>query len=131
MKAHFRVLGGRITLELEGGTQKELFAAIADAQDVFDADTVCGLCNGQDLRFQVRHIEGNAFYELACRGCTARLTFGQHKEGGTLYPKRGEGNRGWAKFQRPTETPSPRAAAGAAAPQLPRQLPRYPFPPDR
>lgn len=126
MKAHFRVLGGRITLELEGGTQKELFAAIADAQDVFDADRSCGLCNDENLRFKVRIIEGNAFYELTCSGCGARLQFGQHREGGTLYPKRAEGNRGWAKFQRPTETPAGRAAAGAGA-----RSPRYPYPPDR
>lgn len=108
MKAHYRVLGGRVTLELEGGTQKELFAAIAQAQEVFDADQACGMCEDQNLKFQVRNIEGNAFYELACRGCGAKLEYGQHKDNRTLYPKRGEISRGWKKFQRP---PDARAAA--------------------
>ena len=63
----------------------------------------------------------NDFYELRCVGCNAKLVFGQHKKGETIFPKRHWNslsdkekeqrgpepkngylsNNGWFKWQKP------------------------------
>ena len=104
MKAHYRTANGRITIEVEGGTQKELFKAVADVQEVFDADARCGDCQSADIAFRVREVDDNQYYELHCRNCQARLSFGQHKQGGTLFAKRVDDQKnplpkgGWRKY---------------------------------
>ena len=60
--------------------------------------------NKTNFRFVVRNVDGNDYYELRCNDCGAVLAFGQHKKGGTLFPKRkdDEGNylpnKGWHKW---------------------------------
>ena len=54
----------------------------------FTSEEKCGLCGSNNLRFVVRNVEGNDYYELRCVDCGALLAFGQHKKGGTLFPKR-------------------------------------------
>jgi hypothetical protein len=66
MKAHYRTRNGRIVVEVQAETQKGLFKAIAEAQSVFEADERCGLCLSDDIRFTVRSIDGNDYYELTC-----------------------------------------------------------------
>lgn len=108
MKAHFRTRNNRITFEIEGDTQKALFRGIAELQQVFEADDTCGVCNSADIRFCVRVIEDNEYYELRCQACDGQLSFGQHKKGGSLFAKRRDkdnnilGNRGWYKYHRKT-----------------------------
>ena len=52
----------------------------------------------------VRSVEGNDYYELRCGNCGGILSFGQHKKGGTLFPKRKDDNnnylpnKGWHKW---------------------------------
>ena len=101
------------------GEQKEIFAQIAEFQDVFN-NTECGLCGGDQIRFVVRGAKTKQgkdveYYEIRCvdRGCRARLSFGQSLDLKTIFPKRkdDEGgylpNNGWTVYQSPTEAAPP------------------------
>lgn len=104
MKVKYKV-GDRLEFELEGSGQKEIFKELATIQEIF-AEEKCGLCSSTNLRFVVRNVDSNDYYELRCNDCGAVLAFGQHKKGGTLFPKRkdDEGNwlpnKGWHKWQK-------------------------------
>jgi len=106
MKAHYRTKSGRISFEVEAQTFKQLFQAIAETQEVFEADTNCGCCNSANIRFRVRSAQDNEFYEIYCEDCTATLSFGQTRQGNKLYAKRKDNdgtpipNRGWRVWRR-------------------------------
>lgn len=95
----------KLTFELEGSGQKEIFKELAVIQEIF-AEEKCGLCSSSNLKFIVRNVEGNDYYELRCSECGAILAFGQHKKGGTLFPKRKDDNgtilpnKGWHKWSK-------------------------------
>jgi DNA-directed RNA polymerase subunit RPC12/RpoP len=105
MKAKYKV-GDKLEFELDGAGQKELFKEIANIQEIF-GEAKCGVCGSENIRFVVRVVDDNEYYELRCMDCGAVLGFGQHKKGGTLFPKRkdAEGNwlenRGWYKYKPP------------------------------
>lgn len=106
MKAILRTGGGRLSFEITGEKVKDVFKEIAQIQEVFDAESKCGVCGSQDLRFLARRVDKYDFYELQCtkQGCRARFAFGQAKEGGALFPKRKVDGKwlphgGWAKYQ--------------------------------
>jgi len=113
MKATF---GNEIKVEVEGGTQIELFENIATAQEIFGI-TECGACHSKEIRFVVRKVtkqEKNKtkeyrYHELHCQKCRARLAFGLHQEGSTMFPKRKDEtgnylpNNGWSKYEKPKE----------------------------
>lgn len=92
-----------LTFEVDGADQKEIFEKLASVGEVF-GESNCGQCGKTNIRFRVREIEGNKYYELKCADCGAILAFGAHKKGGTLFPKRkdNEGNyiknKGWTKW---------------------------------
>ena len=86
MKVSYKA-SDKLTFELESPGQKELFKDLALIQEIFSEEK-CGLCGSTNLRFVVRNVEGNDYYEVRCADCGAILTFGQHKKGGTLFPKR-------------------------------------------
>ena len=98
-------IGDKLEFELDGAGQKELFKELAAIQEIFGEET-CGLCGSKNLKFIVRNVEGNDYFELRCGDCGAILAFGQHKKGGTLFPKRKDdnnnwlANRGWHKWQK-------------------------------
>jgi len=102
MKLRYKV-GDRLEFELDGAGQKEVFKELAAIQEIFGEES-CGLCKSKNLKFIVRNVEGNDYFEIRCGDCGAILSFGQHKKGGTLFPKRkdDEGNylpnRGWHKW---------------------------------
>lgn len=106
MKLNYRV-SDRLSFELEGEGQKEIFKELASIQEIF-GEEACGLCKSHNLRYVVRNVDGNDYYELRCADCGAILAFGQHKKGGTLFPRRKDDdgkwlpNRGWHKY-----TPKP------------------------
>ena len=102
MKVNYKV-GDRLEFELEGAGQKELFKELASIQEIFGEEQ-CGMCGNSNIKFVVRNVDGNDYFELRCANCGAILSFGQHKKGGTLFPKRKDEsgnylpNKGWHKY---------------------------------
>lgn len=108
MKVNYTTQSGNIKVELSGDDQKAIFNEIAKFQEVFE-ETVCVKCGSHNVRFVVRTVDDNDYYELRCRDCGARLAFGVNKKGGTLFPKRKDAdgnwlpNNGWVKWNPKTE----------------------------
>lgn len=102
MKVKYNTKNTRLQVEIEGNSAKEIFKQLAEFQEVFDEDK-CGLCGSQNLKFVCRTVDGNDFFEIKCLKCFGKLAFGQHKTGGSLFPKRkidGEyKNQGWYKWE--------------------------------
>lgn len=94
----------KLSFELEGSGQKEIFKELSTLQEIF-SESSCGMCKGENLKYVVRNVEDNDYYEIRCTSCGATLSFGQHKKGGTLFPKRKDGdgnwmkNNGWYKYE--------------------------------
>jgi hypothetical protein len=87
MKLTYSNPTSRIQIEAEVPDAKTAFETVAEVQELFD-EKACGACQSNDIRCDVRTAQGFRFYQLKCRGCSARLDFGQHQEGGTLFAKR-------------------------------------------
>jgi len=108
MKLTYQV-NNKLTFELEGDGQKEIFKELSAIQEIFSEES-CGLCKSTNLKYVVRNVDGNDYYELRCADCGAILAFGQHKKGGTLFPRRKDDdgkwlpNRGWHKYVPNTST---------------------------
>lgn len=108
MKVNYSTGNGRLSVELNAETQTDLFEQLAYFQEVF-GETGCGKCGSENLRFQVRSVEDNLYYELRCLDCGAKLAFGAMKKGGRLFPRRknkdGEWlpDRGWVKWNKETQ----------------------------
>lgn len=87
MKVNYTVPSGRISVELEGNEQKEIFEKMAAFYEVFGEST-CKSCNSENIYPLVRVVDDNTFYEMGCKDCGAKLAYGAHKKGGSLFPKR-------------------------------------------
>lgn len=92
MKINYR--NDKISVEIEGETQRDLFAQLGAFQEVFD-ETACGKCGSNNVKFVVRQVEDNEYYEIRCKDCGAKLAFGCHKKGGGLFPKRKDSEGNW------------------------------------
>jgi hypothetical protein len=137
MKCKYTSANGRLSFEVEADTQKAIFQKVADLQEVFEADEACGCCGSDHIRFRVRQSESRAtgakcdYYELHCHACGARLSFGQHQSGGTLFVKRKDGdgkplpNRGWYIWQPGDDEAS---QGTRSAPSPPASGPKTPQP---
>lgn len=103
MKVTYRT--SKLSATFEGENQKELFKQLAGFQEVFD-QCKCGKCGNESIKFVVRTVQDNEYYELRCDSsqCRAKLTMGVNKKGGSLFPKRKdkEGNwlpdQGWTRW---------------------------------
>ena len=106
MKANYT--SGKISVEIEFETQIELFQKLSNFQEIFE-ETTCGKCGSENIKYQVRNVDDNLYYELRCTDCGAKLAFGVMKKGGRLFPKRKdkEGNwlpnNGWVKWNPETK----------------------------
>ena len=104
MRLTYTTRNGRIKVEIDGESQKDLFESLSK----FD-ESSCGKCGSENLRFVVRNVEDNLYYELRCLDCGARLAFGANKKGGGLFPKRKDNDGkwlpdgGWVKWNPKTE----------------------------
>jgi hypothetical protein len=85
MKVQFKV-SDAIIIEAEGDNPKEVFAQLAEMQEVFQ-HSGCGMCKNKNIRFVVRTADKYEYPEMRCMKCGARLSFG-NQEGGKMYPKR-------------------------------------------
>jgi len=108
-----------LSVEVDGEDNKSIFKGISDAQSLFE-DSCCGACKSENIKFQVRQVEDNEFYELVCKDCWAKLGYGHAKTGGKMYAKRmevdnkgkavkddnGKGkplpHKGWCKYNKET-----------------------------
>lgn len=89
MKVEYKTANGRLSVGIEGEKPQDVFENLAKFQEVFE-ESACGKCGCDNLRFIVREIDDNKFYELQCtnNSCRAKLTFGKNKDGSGMYPKR-------------------------------------------
>ena len=117
MKVLYTTRDGRLTFELEGQTQAELFEKLAQTQEIFENRRCTKFGEESDeVNFVVREVDGNKFYELQYAGENPKLwgcrkSFGQSKQNkGQLFPHRkGEDgeflpDNGWMKYDRETKT---------------------------
>lgn len=106
-----------------GETQQEVFEELAGLQEIF-GEGKCGKCGSTDLKFVVRDVDGDKFYESRCVQCWAVLSYGSRKKpAGTLFPHRKENENesimggklkageklpssGWLKYDPQTKTKS-------------------------
>jgi hypothetical protein len=94
-----------VTVRVDGDTQVDLFRAIGEIEEVF-GHRACGKCASENIFFSARHVKEFTYYEMRCRDCNAQLSFGQHRNGETLFVKnRNEDgspmpNNGWYIYQR-------------------------------
>lgn len=116
MKATIKVTPN-LSIDVEADSAKAVFEGISDAQATFE-DSECGACKGKDIKYVVREVEDNKFYEIHCMNykCRAKICYGHSKDGKKMYPKRyevdGKGkakkdkdgksiylpNNGWVKY---------------------------------
>ena len=92
MEAHYRAFNGKLVVKVEGSTIKDLFEQIGPVAEVLDGDDACGKCNSPHIYPRAREAKGFTYYELVCSDCSAKLSFGQHKDGGNLWAKRTDEN---------------------------------------
>lgn len=106
MKARLIACGGKIHIEVEESTVKDLFRKMEEASEIFSTESCCGCCNSENIAPCVRTHDGNDYFEFKCHGCGATFSIGQRKVGGGLFPKYKDKdgnylpNRGWAKWSR-------------------------------
>lgn len=119
MKATFTI--NQLQFEMQAEDAMDLFRQVANIQDVFEAETKCGCCQSQNIRYGFREVDAFKYYDLGCRDCGAQFKFGQRKQGG-LFPKRKDdqgkplANGGWAKWEARDEHDSKPAPQQAARP---------------
>lgn len=115
MKVLYTTRDGKLTFELEGQSQAELFEKLAQTQEIFE-DRTCTKHGEEsdEVNFVVREVDGNKFYELQYVGNNQKLwgckrTFGQSKQNkGQLFPHRKdkEGrylpDNGWVVYDKET-----------------------------
>lgn len=88
----------------------DLFEALAelDNTDIVASQT-CGKCNSGNVKYVVREVDDNKYYEYRCMNCYAKLQCGVNKKGGGLFIKRRDdegkikGSNGWTKYNKETE----------------------------
>ena len=85
---------GKITAEIEGDSVRDVFESISQVQEVF-GENCCGKCGNDDVKFVVRTVDENNYYEIRCNSCKAKLAFGADKKGGGLFPKRKDPDGNW------------------------------------
>ena len=67
MKVSYTTKNERLTTEIEGDSPRDIFASIAKFQEVFE-ETACGKCGSENLRFVVRNVDDNFYFEIRCMG---------------------------------------------------------------
>lgn len=97
MELQYTTNNGQFVVKFEAKTQKELWKDLASFQEVFEADHKCGICGCSNLKFVAREADGNDFFEIKCTdpSCSASLSMGQRKAGGSLFARRKDNDNKW------------------------------------
>lgn len=124
MKASYKALGGRLLLEFNAESMRDLFWMVGQLRQVFEAEPKCGMCDSVNIGPGIsRDKDENQYYFLLCADCEAQFRFGQTKVGGNLFPKRKDGQNGW--FAKGDYGKSDEGDSGAPPRQsAPQQQPR-------
>lgn len=88
---------GSVTIGVEAEKMTDAFKDLSNLEEVFGI-SCCGKCGCEDLTHVVRKdTEENEYYELRCtnKNCRAKLSFGVHKKGGGIFPKRKDKDDKW------------------------------------
>lgn len=107
---------GSYTFEIEGKSIKDMWKNLSDISEVF-GDQQCGACKSENISPVHRVVDDNDFYEMRCNDCYAKLSYGQHKKGDTLFPHRKDKdgnykkNGGWEKYNKPADVDQPAQAS--------------------
>jgi hypothetical protein len=76
-----------VTVEFQASTDKEAWKEMASVAEMFSVSR-CGNCDEDALIPIIRkNADDNEFFELKCAACGYKLSFGQNKVGGGLYPR--------------------------------------------
>ena len=87
MKVNYTTSSGKISVsKLKQIRKLRLFQQLANFQEIF-AETKCGKCGSENIRFQVRNVDDNLYYELRCMDCGAKLAFRCHEKGWKTIPQ--------------------------------------------
>lgn len=88
IELQIKLAGGNRVVKVTGETQRDAFAQVAAAVEVF-GETHCGLCGSTNIRPVHRVADKYHFYEYHCMDCSARLALGQiNDNSGQLFPVR-------------------------------------------
>ena len=104
MNATYVSLAGRLRLTRECASITDVLTFLEEVETVFAHDA-CRCCGSKNVTFGHAVRQGYDFYEARCADCSARLQFGQRRDGGGLFPKRKDkqGNvlpdGGWAVWR--------------------------------
>lgn len=121
MEMRYTTGDGRMTVTFEAKSQADLFQQLAEFQEIFEdgAVNIEGKdVSTSDLRYSVRTVDGNDFFERRYVGPDKslrgyKLAYGQMKEKkGHLFPKRKDENGwlkndGWVKWEGQAKNDSP------------------------
>ena len=78
---------GKVSFEIEGDNEADIFKGIARVQEVFSHDS-CGACGKHNTKFVCRlDSDENDWLEVVCQDCGSKVIFGRTKKGGQIYPK--------------------------------------------
>ena len=91
--------------EFEAGSPKEIFEKLALLDAIF-TESKCGACGSSDIIYVNRPVDNGSYLELRCNKCRAQLSFGQNKDGKSIFKKnwdkeakRAMPNGGWFIYQ--------------------------------
>jgi hypothetical protein len=91
-----------VIVSAEADKQTDIFEQLAGLQEIF-GEGKCGKCGDTNLRYVVRTVDDDKFYEVRCTKCWAVLTFGVKKKGNVLFPHRKENENGSIMGLKPGE----------------------------
>ncbi len=107
----YRFLGGAMLAKFTVENVKQLFDQVGEFAELLAGDDRCGMpgCGSTHIwprSREAKKADGKKvkYYELVCGDCGAKLSYGQHSEGGSLWVKRANDtgpldNRGWSVYR--------------------------------
>lgn len=98
MKLQYKSIDGRFTTQFESETETGIVEQLFDFQNLFEKNTVCGLCGNEDVFFNIREGDSGKYYERKCDKCGAAFPYHVNKDkvkkGGLYFSWKDR----WAKY---------------------------------